>query len=414
MRYFDGCPFLKVSRWHNLWRSNIPNLCSLKQQAGVSGFVAIDAEPWGNSLTDIVEIGIAFIPPVDIEALQARGPPSSLDSLQTRYPIQVTKIRVASREQGRRRKRESFIFGPTHVVEPDAVHETLQRLFQSFRDALGPQASLTLIGFDLAFEFRLMSSSYLGITEHVSSWVDLQEITKDISSCTDRSPSMRESLIAFGFEGDNQAIPPSHMAHSAGTDALRIIALLVNLLALSPDATLEIDRRPVRKYVGTNREARRLRKAKNQFKGRPRPTESYPFRARVRLNGGSGLTLRQLADSFSRYGPSAIGIHGGDKEEGYICLPSLDELDQFIEQTNGSSAGDGQFWDAVSEFDPQLTASRTASELLESLEAASAAAIEQKKVLREQKKEKEKIDSEHTSSDFVESVDDLEIGELWG
>lgn len=411
MRYFDGCPFLKVSHWHDLWRSNIPNLSSLKQQAGVSGFVAIDAEPWGDSLTDIAEIGVAFIPLVDIEALQ-EGPPRSLDSLQSRYSIQASRIRVAGRKQGRR-KRERFIFGPTHTVEPDAVHETLQRLFQSFRDALGPQASLTLIGFDLAFEFRVISSTYLGITEHVSSWVDLQEIIKDVSSCTNRSPSMRESLIAFGFEGDDQAILPNFMAHSAGTDALRITALLVNSLALSPDATLEIDRRPARKWPGNARLARRHRKLNNHFKGRPIPRESYPFRARVRLNGGSALTIRQLADSFSNYGPSAIGVHGG-KNEGYVCLPSLDELDQFIEQTNGSSAGNGQFWDAVSEFDPQLTAARTASELLESLEAASTAAIEHKKVLRKQKKEKEKVDSEETCSDFFDSVDDFELGELWG
>lgn len=92
----------------------------------------------------------------------------------------MSKIRVAGREQGRPRKREPFIFGPTHIVEPDAVHETLQGLFQPFRDALGPQASLTLSGFDLAFEFRVMSSTYLGITEHVSSWVGLQEVIKDV------------------------------------------------------------------------------------------------------------------------------------------------------------------------------------------------------------------------------------------
>lgn len=410
MRYFDGCPFLKVSRWHNLWRSNIPNLSSLKQEAGVSGFVAIDAEPWGNSLTDIVEIGIAFIPLVDTEALHA--PPRSLNSLQSRCPIQVSKIRVAGREQGRRRKREPFVFGPTQLVEPDAVHETLQRLFQSFRDALGLQASLTLIGFDLAFEFRVMSSTYMGITEYVSSWVDLQEIIKDVSSCTNRSPSMRESLIAFGFEGDDQAILPDLMAHSAGTDALRIIALLINLLALSPDATLEIDRRPARKWVGTARLARRHQKLNNQFKGRPTPREFYPFRARVRLNGGSALTIRQLADSFSKHCPSAIGIHGG-KNEGYVCLPSLDELNQFVEETNGSPAGNGQFWDAVSEFDPQLTAARTASELSESLEAASTAAIEHKKVHRKQKKDKEEIDSDKMCSDFVDNADDLKLGELW-
>lgn len=412
MKYYDGCRFLKVSRWHDLWRSNIPNLSSLKQQAGVSGFVAIDAEPWGNSLTDIVEIGIAFIPLIDIEALQ--DPPTSLDSLQTRFSIQVTKIRVAGREQGRRTKCEPFVFGPTHIVEPDAVHETLQRLFKSFRDALGPQASLTLTGFDLALEFRVMSSTYLGITEHVSSWVDLQEIIKGVSSRTNGSPSMRESLIAFGFEGDYQAILPNWMAHSAGTDALRVMALLVNLLALSPDATLEVERRPARKGLGAVREARRQMKANNQFSGRPTPKEFYPFRARVTRHGGPALTMRQLADSFSKHNPSAIGTHGGRKtNEGYVCLPSFDELEQFIKQTNGSLAGNGQFWEAISEFDPQLTAARTASELSESLEAASTAEIEHKKVLRKQKKENDKIDLEETCSHLVDAVDDLELGELW-
>lgn len=412
MKYYDGCSFLKVSRWHDLWRSNIPNLSSLKQQAEVSGFVAIDAEPWGNSLTDIAQIGIAFVPLIDIEALQ--GPPTSLGSLQTRCPIQVSSIRVAGRKQGRRTKREPFVLGPTHIVEPDAVHETLQRLFKSFRDALGPQASLTLIGFDLTFEFRVMSSTYLGITEHVSSWVDLQEIIKDVSSCTKHSPSMRESLIAFGFEGDGQAIIPNGMAHSAGIDVLRIIALLVNLLALSPDVTLQIDRHPGRKFVGTSRVARRHMKVKNQFAGRPSPREFYPFRARVTLNGSRGLNMRKLADSFSKNNPSAIGTHGGRKiNEGYVCLPSFDELDEFIKQTHGSTAGSGQFWEAISEFDPELTAARTASELSEFVKAATTAAIEHKRVLRKQKKENEKIGSEESCSDLVDGVDDLELGELW-
>ncbi|KAK2603128.1 hypothetical protein N8I77_009608 [Diaporthe amygdali] len=407
MRYFDGCPFLEVSRWHDLWRSNVPNLSSLKRQAGVSGFVAIDAESWGNSRTDIAEIGVAFIPMVDIDALQ--DPPKSLDSLQARYPIQASSIRFCGREQGRRMKREGFIFGPTHTVEPDAVHETLRRLFQSFRSALGTNASLTLIGFDLAFEFRVISSTYLGITECFSSWVDIQEIIKDVSSCRDRSPSMREALIAFGFANDSQAILPNRMGHSAGTDALRTIALLVKLLALSPDTAVEIERRPARKWVGTARVSRRLMKTKNQFSGRPKPRESYPFRARVRLNGESSLTMRQLSDSFSKYNPSAIGIHGA-KHEGYICLSGLDELHQFIEHTNGSNTANGEVWEAKSEFDPQLTSARTASELLEYLEAESAAVIEHKKGRRKQKKEE--IDSQEGCLDFSDSLNLVELGDL--
>lgn len=208
MKHFDGPPF-KVSRWHNLWRSNIPNLYSLKQQAGVSGFVAIDAEPWGTSLTDIVEIGVAFIPPIDIEALQ--DPPRSLDSLQTRYPIQVCNIRVANRKQGQRVNRESFI-GPTRIVEPEAVHETLQRLFQSFRDILGPQASLALIGFDLAYEFRIMSSTYLGITENVSSWSTFRRLSRmshppiAVQACANRSSHSALRVIIKQFHQIKQHI----------------------------------------------------------------------------------------------------------------------------------------------------------------------------------------------------------------
>lgn len=58
---------------------------------------------------------------------------------------------------------------------------------------------------------------------------------------------MRESLIAFGFTSDSQAILPGWVAHSAGTDALRVLALLVNLLAFSPETAVEMDRLPTAK-----------------------------------------------------------------------------------------------------------------------------------------------------------------------
>jgi valyl-tRNA synthetase len=102
---------------------------------------------------------------------------------------------------------------------------------------------------------------------------------------------MRESLIAFGFEGDDQATLPDQIAHNTGTDALRVTTLLVHLLAFSPDATLEIDRQPARKWVGKIREARRYIKSKNQSNSWPKPKDFYPFRARVRLNRELALTI---------------------------------------------------------------------------------------------------------------------------
>lgn len=384
MRYFDGCPFLKVSRFRDLWCSNIHNLHLLKQQAAISGFVAIDAEPWGNSLTEVAEFGVAFIPIVNIKALQ--DPPTSLESLRARYSIETSTIRVVGRQPGQGRKREGFVLGSTYTVEPEAVHETLLGLFRSFQSTLGAKAPLILLGFDLTFEFRVISNTYLGITEYVSSWVDVQEIIKEVSSCSKRDPSMGESLIALGFANDSQAILPDRIAHSAGTDALRVIALLVSLLAFSPETTLEINRRPTRKWGGSSRVARRYMKANNHFSGRPKPRECYPFRARVRLFGGQALSLRKLSESFMEYNLMAIGIHGA-KHEGYICLAELKELNYLVERVHGSQTGNGELWEVISEFDPQLTSARTATELLEFLELKSTAVIKHKQCSRKQAKE---------------------------
>lgn len=231
----------------------------------------------------------------------------------------------------------------------------------------------------------------MGITEYVSSWVDVQEIIKEVSSCPNRDPSMGESLTALGFANDSQAILPDRIAHSAGADALRVIALLVSLLAFSSETTLEINRRPTRKWGSNSRTARRYMKANNQFSGRPTPKKSYPFRARVRIRGGQALSLRKLFESFTEYNPTAIGIHGA-KHEGYICLAGLEELIQLIERVHGYQTGNEELWEAASEFDSRLTSARTATELLESLEMESTAIIKHKQGSRKQAKERNTLE----------------------
>lgn len=96
------------------------------------------------------------------------------------------------------------------------------------------------------------------------------------------------------------------------------------------------------------------------------------------------MTLRKLSESFTEYNPSAVGIHGG-KYEGYICLSGLEELNQFVKRIHGSNSGNGELWEAFSEFDPELTSVRTATELLESLEEESTAVIKHKQGSRKQK-----------------------------
>src|SRR4051812_28306485 len=105
MRYKDnGTRFIKTSRIRELWDSCIPNISSLREHVGVSGFVAIDAEPLGQSATEIAEIALAFLPSLDVTKLSC--PPTSLKTLQDRYAVQVYRIVVAGRKQGNMRNRQ--------------------------------------------------------------------------------------------------------------------------------------------------------------------------------------------------------------------------------------------------------------------------------------------------------------------
>lgn len=86
------------------------------------------------------------------------------------------------------------------------------------------------------------------ITRYITSWVDVQELVKDISSLPHRQPGMRDLLLAFGLGNDSQTILSIYAKHSAGADVLRILVLLANLLAFPQDTTLQVNQVSLRKF----------------------------------------------------------------------------------------------------------------------------------------------------------------------
>ena len=401
MRYISHQRYDALTRhWTHLWKANVPSRQSLKDHASASTiFVAIDAEPWRLGGMDISEIGITILAPVDgkVDSLLR---PTSLEALLENFTFRSLCIRVAGRNPSRD---EQFWGGQTTIVDAVDMEDTIIQALESIPPTFSPTASsekpkLCLIGFDLGFELRLLSSLYPRVLQSFSSWVDLQELVKEMAG-PDYStrPSMSNTLLAFGFKREPPMFRGPKVGHNAGNDTMRIVAVLLNLLTY--DSTLQISQshNPHRRFTANGLYRKHLQDPRS-FEGRPKPWEPYPFVARVSLKGHAGpvFSVKRLHDAFSAYNPVAVGsgdlIRNPTFDRGWVCLASLEELDGFVAGVNGRRCDKGVWrgiWEVVSFYDPSLTPARTAEELEEWLKMQSAAAKDQKVLSRKQKREEE-------------------------
>ncbi|UKZ56436.1 hypothetical protein TrVGV298_010272 [Trichoderma virens] len=65
---------------------------------------------------------------------------------------------------------------------------------------------------------------------------------------------------------------------------------------------------------------------------------------------------------FSEHRPTAVGISNG-KRYGWVCLPNLETLENFVRSVHGWEAQDGSVWEVVSEYDPFVVPARDWEEL---------------------------------------------------
>ncbi|KAI0474799.1 hypothetical protein F4859DRAFT_514645 [Xylaria cf. heliscus] len=236
--------------------------------------------------------------------------------------------------------RNTCHFGQFREIQSSQTEDALVDLLKSIRDRFS--SPLVLVGFDLVLELTTIASHLNRILPFFSSWVDLREIVKE--KCKTRSPGLRDTLRALGFpEGD---------------------------LATSG------------------------------------PKEIYPYTAKIRVQGkdltSSVLHWPQLIDIFSRYNPVAVGIKSNGKY-GWISLPSLVELNRFVEEVHGKEIK-GEIWDVFSNYDPLITP-MTHDQLRAARQASQEAQQETIQLERRMKKE--------AVSDQLESIDwPLELMEL--
>ncbi|KAI2626930.1 hypothetical protein GGS26DRAFT_145171 [Hypomontagnella submonticulosa] len=348
MRYHQCCRLFKTKHLGSLWQSNIPNLDALKEKSQYT-FVAIDFE--GRIAKDetvgITEIGLAVLIPtvatssISPDDLKYQGQTPEIFFEENTIESYWIQIKGSERSE---RSRDRYYFGLAQEIDADQIENTLVGLLQSIQHR--SRSPLVLVGFDLVFEFefKTIASHLSQIAQYFSFWVDLQEIVADTSNT--KSPGMRATLLAFGFFSNDLAIR-GKSDHNAGNDAIRELAVLINLLHLSKGDTIQIQTEQLR-------DKNTLRKF--WARTRPGPRELYPFTARIRIEGKDLKSLvpncPQLFGLFSSYQPSAVGMTRTGNY-GWICLPTVQELERFINEIHGHQFK-GETWTAITDYDPQI------------------------------------------------------------
>ncbi|KAJ3493048.1 hypothetical protein NLG97_g4986 [Lecanicillium saksenae] len=210
---------------------------------------------------------------------------------------------------------------------------------------------------------------YPRVLDCFASWVDLQELVKDAAQLGKaENPSMRDSLTALGFGIVGTDVGSVWKKHTAAKDSLRIAAILASLLSRGhDDAVLSLIFTHRRKW-SPGKASARYKSSGKFFRGPPKPTELFPFTAKVVLINATLAPVKvgasSLMDIFADYCPAAVGMHPRSGISGFVSLSSLSSLEQFIASVDGQSCEEyGGNWTVVSIFDPTLTPARTAEEL---------------------------------------------------
>ncbi|KAK2590104.1 hypothetical protein QQS21_012211 [Conoideocrella luteorostrata] len=381
---YSICPQgFKVGHWRRLYDACISNLEALKLVASNATFVVFDAEPWGGDNTQASELGISILRMA--KTRQTDVMPVTLQDFVDIQAIETHWIQIA--EMTRPKKSEPHRFGQHHVVTSLDVEQYARSLIDSYRQKYCPLTTehLIFVGFDVRFELQLLSTTYHSFTDYFTSWLDLQELAR-LSSHTDK-PGLSETLKACGFGSlEPKDLHSLNGRHNAATDTVRAAAILCYLLTNSDKSQLLKIATSSRNTSVLNRRRRGLpanapEERKVWLGTRPKPRELYPYTARVRHSTGDVLTPTGLLETFAEYEPVAVGTAKRNRY-GWVCLPSLSRLNDFIRRVDGSHHEPQGPWIVVTDYDPDITPAKDMRELKERLHARADEKREERRLKR--------------------------------
>ena len=187
------------------------------------------------------------------------------------YEVEAHWIQITERiTKDRRCERNRF--GMHHTVSETEVEKCAIATISDFRQRHHSETSslppVILGGFDLVFEFQLLSRMYHGLRDMFANWVDVQELARLASKVP--KPGLTETLKACAYGNMVTNMQSARGHHNPATDTVRTATVLAHFHRVPVgDGSLEIGTSPRnsstlrrrRRYAAyTERQARRQMK----------------------------------------------------------------------------------------------------------------------------------------------------------
>ena len=333
----------------NLFSKQITTLQGLLHIAKDASFIALDTEHGAvESQSDRVlhQVGLAYLDTMgdwdsDSSPRVNSGHHPRLQDFYLSRRVQSLTLNIDAGEQRRNdllRIRGSVPSRRAHRFGEEQNNITTKDLDKSIHNFIANTCpttkSLVLVGFGMAAEWTYLLRYFPSIIPHLSSWLDIRDIAKDIA-LAGTIPGRLSLLQLCGYHwADLKPKTPGHgTSDNAGDDAVSTLALARALLDPA------------------NREKLRLRQSCGEIAGARRKgyqnlesLRHHPFTATIRSRTGrlpAGLdSAMKLARRFLRFSPRSCGLLSA--EMAYLTFANREQVDGFVQAVDGLTLPTGE------------------------------------------------------------------------
>ncbi|KAI1180282.1 hypothetical protein F4777DRAFT_307728 [Nemania sp. FL0916] len=206
--------------------------------SGKSAFIALDTEhvPVESQSNRILhQVGLTYLPATST-AFLLNAPNTSRKRLSDFYNTQqlqslTLNIELSNelqedliRFRGHIPNRRLSRFGHEQHIHIDSLESAIIRFIQSCHNP-NPGTEIVLVGFEMAAEWNYLSKNFPKAVPYFSSWVDLRDIGKDITSAKELPGRVSMLLTPGYYWKDIKGSNKNGSADNAGDDTVSILAI---------------------------------------------------------------------------------------------------------------------------------------------------------------------------------------------
>ncbi|KAI0383247.1 hypothetical protein F5Y04DRAFT_287426 [Hypomontagnella monticulosa] len=346
--------FLLRDLWQN---KRITDIHSLRLHYHDSAYLALDIEGSDTVECGITAVGIALLRNL-IGATRLTETQADLASIVRDYAIEGHNFMCGNHKKNHGQYERSPL-AKLHPVQKGDIDKTLHGILESARSTTSSLSSQTgttadspnnkemgsrnfvMVVWAGQSEFLAIASTIPSVIQHVSHWVDLQDLVTSMSATRDTKPfSLRDTMLSLGFGRED--IQKLSRSHSAGMDAVRTLGVLIEVYSKTADKLL-LSRHTMIEHL-----------RRKMWEVRPSPHENFPFTTRITtaehlmppsLRYSQNL-LNLIRRSSNAIEPVAVAVCPPTKQKipkrhAWVCFADQRGMDWFVKEWDGKQI-DGQ------------------------------------------------------------------------